>query len=453
MYRKIDLAETWAIADSLAQTGATVLALTNRIRPLLPHSAYLSSVGRSVAWWESSAHALRRRIVRVGQSPPTPVTPTWSQGPPLAEHLESPPSAAAFFASLSQRQATALAARYPDLIGPIDGAPFSLRYLANHLLAVRYLEGLRRRRKQTERTGGPEGVAAEWWDRFRWSFALLDGRRGPLDDDLAEIDRRIADAERWADEDRHFLRFDPSGDGLIVEVLGQIETSQHVAVVVPGVGNELVDYESGLRANAGFLHDELGGSDTSIVVWLGYDAPDNLLAATNPSPLEAAETLKRFLDGLEVANGRTAHVSLIGHSYGSLVAGTALLAGARADEVVFIGSPGVGVDHASELRLPAASRVWTSRGSSDPIRFAREVQCLDLTPICFPSKGRLFFGNDPTDPSFGATEFEAGDASIRDAHSSYFLADSPSLRNLAFIVRGQDDRVTRPTSRIAAVSG
>lgn len=440
MYRRIDLLATSAVADTLAQTGATVLALTNRIRPLLPHHGYLSSVDRSVAWWEASAEDLRRRIVQVDQ--PLPTFPTWSQGPPLAEHLESPSSAAAFFASLPNLQAMALAAQYPDLIGPIDGAPLRLRYLANHLLAVRYLEDLRRRRNQLERTPRPGGVPGDWWRLLRWSVA--ESRRP----ELAEVDRRIADAERWADADRHFLFFDPSGDGRIVETFGQIETSQHIAVVVPGVGNELANYESGLRAGARSLYDEVSGADTSVVAWLGYDPPDHLIAATNPHPLAAAQSLTRFLDGL--VGDRTAHVSLIGHSYGSLVAGTAVREGARAGEVVFVGSPGVGVDHVSELGLSAATRVWAARGNSDPIQFARGVECLEPAPICYPSKGRLFFGMDPTDPSFGATEFEAGDYSIRDAHSSYFLADSPSLRNLAFIVRGEDARVTPPRSTLVS---
>ncbi len=448
MLRRIDLPATWAVADTLAQTGATVLALTNRIRPLLSDHGYLSSVDRSVVWWEASAEDLRRRVVQVDR--PLPNFPTWSQGPPLAEHLESPSSAAAFFASLPNLQAMALAAQYPEVVGPIDGAPFRLRYLANHLLAVRYLEDLRHRRNQLERTRRPGGVPDDWWGRLRWSVAGPNSRSRR--DELAEVDRRIADAEKWADTDRHFLYFEPSGDGLIVEVLGQIETSRHIAVVVPGVGNELATYESGLRVGARSLYDELAGADTSVVAWLGYDPPDHLLAATNPHPLAAAQSLKWFLDGLEVVGDRTAHVSLIGHSYGSLIAGTALLAGARADEVVFLGSPGVGVDHVSELGLPAGTRVWAARGNSDPIQFAREVECLEPTPICFPSKDRLFFGVDPTDPSFGATEFEAGDYAIRDAHSSYFLADSPSLRNQAFIVRGEGARVSPPRSRSTSVS-
>lgn len=432
MYGKIDPRAAWAAAASLAQTGRAVSALTTRVRPLVPDHGYWQSVERSLPWWESTANGLLRRIAEFERNRPPVTGPTWSPGPPRAEHLDSPYAAATFFAGLASIEAMALAERFPDLIGPTEGAPLHVRYRANHLLALRYLTDLRARRSHLENTGWAIG---DWWDPM-WSKG----------EEVADLDRRIADAERWVDEDRQFLTFDPSADGRIVEVLGRIETSQHLAIVVPGVGNDLTNYEHGFRNYARSLHDELDGADAAVVAWLGYDTPDHLLAATDPEPGEAAAALSQLLEGLDNSIDHALHTSIIGHSYGSLVTGLTLRVGGRADEVVFVGSPGVGVDHVSEFGLPASTRVWASRADADPIQFARDLECLDLVPICYPAKDRLYFGSDPTDRSFGAIEFAAGSSSFGNAHSAYFGADSLSLRNLASIVLGQDRWVTKPST-------
>ena len=234
--------------------------------------------------------------------------------------------------------------------------------------------------------------------------------------------------------------------GRIVEVLGDLESSRHVAVVIPGVGNGIANYERGLRHSAASLHDDAGRSDVTVIAWLGYDTPDDLLAATARRPVVAADSLSRLLAGLDLSTDQSLHVTVIGHSYGSLVAGEALQAGARTNEVVFIGSPGVGADHVSELGLPASTRVWAGRAGSDPIGLARGFECLDPLPVCYPAADRLFFGVDPTDPAFGATAFVVDDAPFREAHSSYFKQDSVSLHNLSSILLGQSHQVIRPGS-------
>ena len=66
-----------------------------------------------------------------------------------------------------------------------------------------------------------------------------------------------------------------------------------------------------------------------------------------------------------------------------------------------------------------------------------------MTPLCYPSTDRLYFGRDPADPSFGALRFTVGNPTVAEAHSSYFANGSVSLRNLAFIITGRDGRVDR----------
>src|SRR3954453_1864906 len=50
----------------------------------------------------------------------------------------------------------------------------------------------------------------------------------------------------WAAQGRHFLEFDPAGDGRAVEVLGDLATATRVAILVPGVDSVLADFDRGL---------------------------------------------------------------------------------------------------------------------------------------------------------------------------------------------------------------
>ncbi|MYX08027.1 hypothetical protein GTW98_14645 [Streptomyces sp. SID8375] len=64
--------------------------------------------------------------------------------------------------------------------------------------------------------------------------------------------------------------------------------------------------------------------------------------------------------------GSMEHATLLGHSYGSLVSGKALTVDdvPPVDQAVFVGCPGVGVDHTSELGLDP-SHVWAGTAAND----------------------------------------------------------------------------------------
>jgi hypothetical protein len=128
---------------------------------------------------------------------------------------------------------------------------------------------------------------------------------------------------------------------------------------------------------------------------------------------------------------------VIGHSYGSLVVGKAAASGFAADNVVFVGSPGVGVDSARDL----AGRVWATASSSDiiqyatpaPAAFARDLMVAPAFPaIGLPAK-ELWFGHNPSDPAFGAHTFRSSPGA---GHLGYWDRGSPSLDSLAAITLG-----------------
>ncbi|GAB2924579.1 hypothetical protein GCM10027075_25860 [Streptomyces heilongjiangensis] len=144
---------------------------------------------------------------------------------------------------------------------------------------------------------------------------------------------------------------------------------------------------------------------------------------------EAAPLLSTFVSGLRGLVGETADISLLCHSYGSVVCGRAA---ADLDDVhnpVLIGSPGTGADSASALHTSA--RIWAARGADDWIEAVPHTR-VDVFGTT------VGFGTDPTSPAFGAHVFAAGDAT----HSGYFTPGSLALDNLAHITLGTPQEVT-----------
>jgi Alpha/beta hydrolase len=243
--------------------------------------------------------------------------------------------------------------------------------------------------------------------------------------------RPLAYASRVADG-RHLLAYDTRGDGRVVEVLGDLARADHVAVVVPGSGHRLDDFwtstapmsprRTGLRLLAE-VERQFPTLHAAVVVWLGYDTPENvdLVAARSDRAVTGAADLAGLTRILPPGVG----ITLIGHSYGSVVAGRAA-ATARADDIVLLGSPGVDVATAADLHT--AATVWAATADSDPIRFVPSVRLAGLG-----------HGADPTAASFGARRFATGGIS---GHDDYYLPGSTSLANLARIVAGRPDLVT-----------
>jgi len=235
---------------------------------------------------------------------------------------------------------------------------------------------------------------------------------------------------READGHR-FLACDPPGGARIVEVLGDAATADHIAVIVPGNGHHQGNYFTARGAVGPRAHGQLvlrtmqslaPKSRVAVVVWVGYHTPPGLaVAASNAPAHEGADDLARLTHYLP----RSAHLTLIGHSYGSTVSGLALAA-ARADDCVALGSPGMGVWHRAELGT--GTRLWAAQAESDWIRL-------------FPSArlGRVGLGRAPLHPELNATRFGTGDIT---GHTNYYTEDSESLRNVARIALGRYDEVT-----------
>ncbi|MEP6696643.1 MAG: alpha/beta hydrolase [Pseudonocardiales bacterium] len=294
--------------------------------------------------------------------------------------LGNPVALQAFVVSLPPAARAGLVTGVPDLVGPADGVPPEMRYAANRLVLMRGL--------------------------------TLARRRG----DAAQV-RRIAG---WLRGGRQFLLVDLAG-GRLAEVFGDLATATHVAVVVPGILNDVTNFDA-LAVDAANLQGQaagLGNDGVAAVAWLGYRTPGLIDAPFDDRAVAAGHRLADLVAGLVLRAGVT--TTVIAHSYGSMLAGRSLRAGLRVDAVVVLGSPGMIAGTVAGLDAAPGTRLFAGRAPGDYVSLSEN------------------FGRDPSDPRFGATRIathSAGQAGPA-GHTNYFTGQSECTRNLARIITGQ----------------
>ena len=127
-----------------------------------------------------------------------------------------------------------------------------------------------------------------------------------------------------------FLDFNAAGQGLAVEVFGNLATATRVAIIVPGSDTSLATFDSrgtaspegAARALAAQARAMDPDARLAVIAWLGYKTPSTLSPAvmTSGDAGQGADALRPFVDDL-VRHGH--QVALICHSYGSVVCGLA----------------------------------------------------------------------------------------------------------------------------------
>ena len=357
----------------------------------------------------------------------------------------SPPrEALAWWRSLSPAERAALLVAAPGVLGNRDGLPVRVRHRANEVRLERDLAGLRSLRERGDLTDREKQV-------LRNAEAAAAAR------DEAEQTR---DPQTGEPVPVRLLLYDPTafgGDGAVALGVGDPDIADDISVLVPGLGTDGADIP-GLTAHATSVYeaarDADPGASHASIAWIGYDAPDNIpvrdgLAADAAGVVreDLAErggaALAQAVDGLRASReGEPADVTVIGHSYGSTTAGHAAHdQGLAADDLVFVGSPGVGggVDDTADLGM-SSQHVWAAANSHDVVPHLAGRGSIDLGLL-----GGIGLGNDPAEDDFGAIRFQAesGSGSETGAHSGYFEDGSESLDNLAHIVTGQYGLVDR----------
>jgi pimeloyl-ACP methyl ester carboxylesterase len=228
---------------------------------------------------------------------------------------------------------------------------------------------------------------------------------------------------------RDFLAYD-QGRGTAVEAVGDLATATRVAVLVPGVGTGLADFDRGLggvarrapAVQARTLYARMHAADpaarVAVVAWLGYLPPSelNLDAIREGVARAGARALVAFVRAL-LAQRPGAAVTLVGHSYGALVAGLAAPRLPQVHTLVVMGAPGMGVNRAADL---GGARVYSALARQDWMRRVPQVRLLGFG-----------HGRRPSSPGFGAIPLPTGGVA---GHDYYLVPESATLAAVADVV-------------------
>ncbi|SNR39151.1 alpha/beta hydrolase [Blastococcus mobilis] len=301
-----------------------------------------------------------------------------------------PGDVAAWWAALPLTAQLAVIASTPQALGRLDGVPAWARDRANRLVLDR---ALAHRRLPEPEVATARVVAA-----------------------------RIAAEEATGGQVQLHL-LDLAGDRVGL-ALGDLDTADAVALVVPGIFNTPADDLTGLVADA----EDVGAATraaapataVATMVWLGYRTPSHPgEAVVRTSAGRGGPALAAALDGLGAARGAVAapaaRTTVVAHSYGTYVVDEAADEPGRlaADAVVLLGSPGM-EDDAASLEAPA---VFDAATPADPISWAG------------------WFGDGHTwEEGYGSTALPT-EASM--GHSHYLDPARPTLAAIGEVVAGR----------------
>lgn len=216
------------------------------------------------------------------------------------------------------------------------------------------------------------------------------------------------------------LRVVEASEGRLVGIVGELEAAASVTTVVAGVGSS---DQAGWSTQIDRVRTITAATGGAGVVWLGYSAPATVPGALARDPARrAGEELARFQAELARRHPGMRRI-VLGHSYGSVVAGAAAHPdgpGLHADDLVVLGSPGLGVPRSDHLHLHGRQPgVHAMLNGGDPIGL-----------VASPRGG--VHGVDPAASAFGAQVW-AGDP--HGDHSSYW--EDPALLSRLGELAGQ----------------
>ncbi|MFB4422997.1 alpha/beta hydrolase [Streptomyces sp. QL37] len=371
-------------------------------------------------------------------------------------HDASPAERRDWWAGLTQEQREEYLAVYPDQIGNLDGIPALIRDAANRdnlRLLIGELEGRDDEKSVTQLAG------------------------------LREIDRQLGAAARPGEPPMYLLGVSGEGNGRAIVSYGNPDTARNVSTYVPGLNTSLdKEFAEGdlKRARDTAIGTRYHDPSSAAIAWLGYDAPQaidglgTLAVALDGRAVEGGKRLNEFASGLTATNiNDDPHFTAIGHSYGSRTVGAATQQGEGipgVDDIVLVGSPGVGVDRAEDLGV-GKSHVFVGAAENDVVtKVPSKGQTIAgasagvLGPLSFLAGAvadreddDLWFGKDPASDEFGARRFRVDDGPglagssgpTIAAHSLYFdpKRDAAASSNIALIAAGRSDKISNQEYR------
>lgn len=420
-----------AVTDGLTAytTGAEDAwdAGRSRMRILRELEASVAEVIRRASEIDTeTASRLRSAVAPEPFTPSAPVAtaPASSTSPGVAA------ANAIWWDLLTRSERTSILVDDPGSIGNLDGIPADVRDAANRRMLVSERDRL-------------EQVAEDLESTLQAN--VFGGLFDNADAGLEQTLKRIAALDEIADVldegHRQLLVLDNSSatDTLAAIAVGNVHTASHVAVFVPGldseVGADVRRYDGDMDSLRSTVQQLVPPAETvACVTWMDYQAPQLGWSLFDPrrtvmSPLAAATGAPRltsFLDGLDAARSQDPHLTLLGHSYGSLTAALALRGAdtTGVDDMVALGSPGLGFDNVERSSVPPGHL------------FVAET-CDDLVA------DTGLFGADPSeiDGVRPLATRSGGDHADSHGHSEYLSEGTVTQQNVALVVSGRTEEV------------
>lgn len=327
-----------------------------------------------------------------------------------------------YFATLSPAQQAALAATDPLLVGNLDGVPVNVRYAANRVsiqkeytVEAAYLATLKPDDAAYKRTK----------DRVDTLRSFLNPRIKVFLDPQTRKEMRVEVPRQFLVFDAHFgstsdAKASPFPDGRVAEVVGDLENADNVAFRVPGIMNQLDNFNGFTDGGYQLVADANGREQpgSAVVSWLGYDTPELGDSVDPAKAFEGGAALNAFRQGISVNLKPNAGLDIFAHSYGTLVTSKALQAGlTNVDNVTFMGSPGLGpnINSVADFKMPN-TKFFAIRAPGDWVSYTQG------------------HGNDPADFK-DITRLGSDNAS---GHSKYYNPGTGSLANMHRIFYGGD---------------
>lgn len=290
--------------------------------------------------------------------------------------------------------------RFPQMVGSTNGIPAVTRDQANRSILASQRQAVagqldavkNQMREEFEREGHSDTSKGKQIKELSEALHGIDQMQGKLGP--------AAEASNY-----YLLGLDSTAEhrGQAIIAHGNPDHADNTMTMVPGTYSDLggvVDY---VEDNDKVLQQADAQSDSRnvAITWSDYESPNSLIpgASLDSYADNAHSDLSQFQEGLRVTHEGEApsHNTLMGHSYGSTVVGEAATnGGSHADNLVFLGSPGVGVDDANQLDVPS-DQVWGGTSRDDKIHGAVSINPADY------GNGRddHWFGVNPSDPAFG----------------------------------------------------